>query len=367
MSQINYNIFQELEKQDNHIRGLAKALRTNQTTIARKATELEKQNILDYREDVGRILGPGVGNNLEIVKSNLEYSKAYINAIEKGNMLNLEIIPDSIAQINFDYLKINLSQGYSGSVKVILHREDGENTTRYLYIANKTSIADLTEAVSGLYFSAGLDEDLYPMKRVYPIEVIFSDAERIDIDHIELQMRNDITNQIIAENDIYLQLADGNDYYDHYNLDVSFEDFAKRYSEFSWEYKEDMLTLKKGKYILKQDLIIPKSLSMEIQEGTEILIEHDKSIIAYSSVNIAGTRDNPVKIMALDNNKPFGVFGIIGNEDDNENSKSYISWLELSGGNEKFINGIYLSGALSIYHEDVVMSNTNIHGKESKS
>jgi len=50
MSQINYNIFQELEKQDNHIRGLAKALRTNQTTIARKATELEKQNILQQEE-----------------------------------------------------------------------------------------------------------------------------------------------------------------------------------------------------------------------------------------------------------------------------------------------------------------------------
>ncbi|KKR78795.1 MAG: hypothetical protein UU24_C0025G0004 [Candidatus Nomurabacteria bacterium GW2011_GWA2_40_9] len=306
-------------------------------------------------------IGNALKYNLELVKRNLEYSKAYINAIEKGNMLSLEIIPDSTAQINFDYLKINLSQGYSGGVEVILRKENGENATRYLYIANKTSIADLTEAVNGLYFSAGLDEDLYPMKRAYPIEVIFSDAERIDINHIELQMRNDITNQVIAENDIYLQLADGNDYYDYYNLDVSFENFAKRYSEFSWEYKEDMLTLKKGKYILKHDLIIPKSFSLEIQEGTEILIDDDKSIVAYNSVNIAGTRENPVKIMALDNNKPFGVFGIIGNEDDNENSKSYISWLELSGGNEKFINGLYLSGALSIYYEDVVMSNTRIH------
>ncbi len=300
-------------------------------------------------------IGTALKYNLELVKRNLEYSKGYISAIEKGNMLSLEIIPDSTAQINFDYLKINLSQGYSGSVKVILRKENGENETRYIYIANKTSIADLTEAVKGIYFSAGLDEDLYPMKRAYPIEVIFSDAERIDVGKIELQMRNDVTNNIIAKNDIYLQLADGNDYY--YDFDISFEDFAKRYSEFSWEYKDSMLTLKKGKYILKQDLIIPKSFSLKIEEGTEILIDDGKSIVAYNSVNIAGTRENPVRIMALDNDKPFGVFGIIGNED----SKSYISWLELSGGNEKFINGLYLSGALSIYHEDVVMSNTKIH------
>jgi len=49
MSQINYNILQELMKHDIHIRGLAKSLNTNQTTTARKMREFEGLNIVDFR------------------------------------------------------------------------------------------------------------------------------------------------------------------------------------------------------------------------------------------------------------------------------------------------------------------------------
>lgn len=53
MSQKDYNmeIVLDLLKNSNHIRGLAKQLATNQTTIARKVKELETLNIVDYREE----------------------------------------------------------------------------------------------------------------------------------------------------------------------------------------------------------------------------------------------------------------------------------------------------------------------------
>jgi predicted nucleotidyltransferase len=53
MSQINYNIkiVEALLKSENHIRGLAKALNTNQTTIARKARELYEDNIVDFKQE----------------------------------------------------------------------------------------------------------------------------------------------------------------------------------------------------------------------------------------------------------------------------------------------------------------------------
>ena len=53
MSQNNYNtkIMQSLLRRQNHIRGLAKALGTNQTTIARKMEELYKANMVDYRKE----------------------------------------------------------------------------------------------------------------------------------------------------------------------------------------------------------------------------------------------------------------------------------------------------------------------------
>jgi len=53
---------------------------------------------------------------------------------------------------------------------------------------------------------------------------------------------------------------------------------------------------------------------------------------------------------ALNKDKPFGTFAILG--EDNNDVKSIINWLDLSGGSEKWINGIYFSGQLSIYHTE---------------
>lgn len=53
MSQINYNmqIIGYLITKPNHIRGLAKELKTNQTTISRKIYELYEHNVVDYHEE----------------------------------------------------------------------------------------------------------------------------------------------------------------------------------------------------------------------------------------------------------------------------------------------------------------------------
>ena len=50
MSQICYRIMESLFKRQNHVRGLAQELKTNQTTVARKLKELRQENILDYRD-----------------------------------------------------------------------------------------------------------------------------------------------------------------------------------------------------------------------------------------------------------------------------------------------------------------------------
>jgi predicted nucleotidyltransferase len=51
MKQISYNIFLELIKSNNHIRGLAKALNTNPMTISRTLKELEKNNIVEFNQE----------------------------------------------------------------------------------------------------------------------------------------------------------------------------------------------------------------------------------------------------------------------------------------------------------------------------
>ena len=53
MSQKDYNqeVILNLLKTPNHIRGLAKSLKTNQMMISRKIKDLEQYNIVDYRQE----------------------------------------------------------------------------------------------------------------------------------------------------------------------------------------------------------------------------------------------------------------------------------------------------------------------------
>ena len=80
MSQNNYNlkIIEALLRSENHIRGLAKLLGTNQTTIARKVQELHKENILDWKRE-GR-------NKVVFLKKSLE-TKQYVYAVEVQKLL----------------------------------------------------------------------------------------------------------------------------------------------------------------------------------------------------------------------------------------------------------------------------------------
>lgn len=302
-----------------------------------------------------------LANNMELIKRNLEYSKCYINIFEKENRLTLEVIPDSIAQIKFDYLRLNLlNMTYSGEI-TLHYADEGNNTlAKSLYVNESSGSIDLTGLLDGLYFSAGLDEDLFPKLRVYEIEIVFEDAKKVLIDDVDVGMRNDVTNRSIAfggiYDDIYIKIADANDFYPD-KISRSAEEFVQDYSEFNWESDSNKLVLLDGRYTLKRDMIIPKGLKLTINSGVEISIDEGKSIVSYSQVDILGTEQSPVVIKASDSDKPFGTFGIVGEK----GSEVSIEWLELSGGKEKFINGLYFSGGLSIYHVDrTIIKNSKI-------
>lgn len=292
--------------------------------------------------------------NMDIIQAALEYAKCYINVIEKENKVTLEIIPDSISQLRFDSFKIKLLSNNKYSGKITLEYKDENGVTiKSMDIKEKTDIIDLTSVVKDFYFMTGLDEDLGTKKRVYNIIITFQDAEKILVDNIQAEVMNDITCKPLGDDEVYLQIANANDYY--FNLiSAAPNDFVSMYNEFNWDYRDDKLTLLKGSYVLRRDMIVPKSLTWDIEPGVQILIDQDKSMVSYSPVNIKGTESEPVVIKALDPNKPFGVFAVVGEK----GFKTTIDWLKLSDGNEKFINGLYLSGQLSLYHTDVDIRNS---------
>ena len=82
MSQINYNIniIEALLKSESHIRGLAKLIGTNQTTIARKVHNLYKENIVDFKKE-GK-------NKVIYLKKTLE-ARQYVGLVETYKLLEI--------------------------------------------------------------------------------------------------------------------------------------------------------------------------------------------------------------------------------------------------------------------------------------
>ncbi len=292
-------------------------------------------------------------SNFDTIKEALEYSRVYVNVINSENKILLDIIPDSISQLEISQLKIDLNKPYSGKVTLNYIDDSGKNITRNIMLNSSSKSLDISTISKDLRFSTGLDENMYPQKRTYKISIKFEDV--IQLKNVNLKFINDITKKPLQEEDIHIQIAKGNKNYEVLRK-MNSKEFIRNYPEFEWEEKENKVILKKGEYVLKRDLIIPEHLEVYFEPGVKIHIALNKSIISYSPVNIVGSEESPVIITSLKPQEPFATFGMVGSG--KENVK--ISWLEISGGNEKWANGIYFSGALSIHHMNVYMDNTKV-------
>ena len=169
-------------------------------------------------------------SNMNLIKRNLDYSKVYANVITKDNKIQINVLPDSIAEIKFKRLKLNLSDKYSGRLTFRYSDENNVSFSKSMMVEKERPVIDLIDFTDGLYFSAGLDEDLYPRKRYYGLEITFDDADKVLLDYVEVKMANIISNKEISERDTYVQIADSN-YRHEYQRHFSFNEFKNKYLE----------------------------------------------------------------------------------------------------------------------------------------
>lgn len=325
----NQDILKEIKDQTNFYKKYALSYKTN----------LLSNFYTKYRLNKGI---ESLTYNFDLIKKHLEYSHVYVNILQSENKIKYTIIPDSISQIKLSKLILNLSNPYTGDISI-----NYLNNTDFFYVKNSAKI-DLSKYVNKYLFSAGLDENLYPKKRDFIITIKL--RSKIKLINNDIKFTNVITNQDLT--DININQANANS---HYTVDSNFTEFKKNNPQLRLEMINDIITLKRGNYIINNDLIIPKFKQFIIQSGTKIQIAKDKSIISYSPLNIQGTKQNPIIITSI--NEPYGTFGVIGTGTE----ESIINWLDISNGSEKYIQGIYFSGGLSIHNMDVIMTNSKIH------
>lgn len=125
------------------------------------------------------------------------------------------------------------------------------------------------------------------------------------------------------------------------------------------------LRLPAGRYLLSEDLILPAGLGLVLDAGVELDVAPGRSILVRGPVRIQGTADRPVRIRGTSESEPWGVLAIQGGGAGpplagEPRLRAEIRFLELEGGFEDELRGAYYSGQLSIYHQDLEMSETTL-------
>lgn len=301
-----------------------------------------------------------------------------------SNNILLAIKPRSMAKIGFKQLQLRLTKGQSlgGKLTISLYRPGQRNLDFLQKIAvpvpptspnHLTPVAfDLAPHLKALTFFEALDTDSRRQVQTYYLLVETDGAQTIDL--VKIKMQNFISGQDIGAEDLTLlpqkvsaetqQIretikgkisAQGNGE-DRLRLTEqqcgapdTIQPFLAAHQNLPFQTGRGcVLVLTAGQYLVSRDVILPQQFKLQIPAGTELRLGPKISIISYQGIDILGTPDKPVIIKAADSQRPFGTVATTGNKNQ---STSNIQWLNLSGGSEQWIKGVFFSGALAIYNQ----------------
>ena len=294
--------------------------------------------------------------NLGTLQRQFDYGKVYVNAVSEGSVVRIEVIPDSTTALRFEEFGLELeTEG-----NVILRVFDGKGKLVFEESRIVGKEVELAEFLNKNIIQAGLGKEMEPVNTEFVYEIEFLELEEVKFSIGEIAVKNAISEKRILEEDVYVKTAFGKPGLGLQNK--SKEEFLEFYPELGFEEMEGKLVLNEGVYEVERNVIIPKGLNIEIGPGAEIRIGAGKSIVSYSGLNILGSEEMPVIVSRLDPEKAFGVLGIIGEEG---KTKTVMRNFEIEGGNEAFVNGIYFSGQLSVYHSDLELVDSKIRASAS--
>ena len=121
------------------------------------------------------------------------------------------------------------------------------------------------------------------------------------------------------------------------------------------------LRLRRGTYRLPEHLVLPKGYNLNIESGTDLQLGAGVVLLVRGGLNISGTVDQPVTIRPIEPGQPFGSVAVVGDG----SQRTEVTWLELSGGSDAWLDGAQFAGALSIHYQDSVsVSHTTIRDNQ---
>lgn len=126
----------------------------------------------------------------------------------------------------------------------------------------------------------------------------------------------------------------------------------------------DTLVFLRGRYVISEDLTIPYGYKVVLEQGARFELGPGRSVVVQGPLFVRGTERNPVFVRPAEKGVPFGTFAVVGDGD----TRCSIAGLQLSGGSEARLNGVYFSGMFAIHNagttllSDCIISDS--HGED---
>ena len=110
------------------------------------------------------------------------------------------------------------------------------------------------------------------------------------------------------------------------------------------------LLLRRGAYRLHDHLILPPGYDLRIESGADLQLGAGVVLLVQGGLHISGSADQPVTIRSIEPGQPFGSVAVVGDG----SQRTDVTYLELSGGSDAWLDGAHFAGALSIHYQDRV-------------
>ena len=141
------------------------------------------------------------------------------------------------------------------------------------------------------------------------------------------------------------------DYYDWQGQNPQYELAPSDLSNFDFlivNEKDKSITVKQGKHILRQNLVIPQGYTFFVNEGTTIDIQNKSNVISFSPVKFIGSIDKPIYVISSDSTGQ----GIAVLTPHAKSHFEYVYFDNLSNHNQ---GSWILTGSVTFYEADATM------------
>lgn len=173
-----------------------------------------------------------------------------------------------------------------------------------------------------------------------------------------IKFENLITGELIKEEHIHLNEIKTIKISSKKDL---FDSLSK--NKINFDLNNNNLKIKKGEYLVSQNIVVPRNIKTIIEKGTKIKLKGNISILFKGSLLAKGSEDEKIKISNYDINNSFGTFAVLGL---NKNTNNVlIENFEIRGGSEAVIDGVLFLGQLSIHNSNVTISKSKIMQSKS--